>query len=291
MTPAAVEMIGLDARRVLSPGRGEIAAVFRRSFYVRIGGRFVCGGAAEIGRGPLNLLLRAEDDLDWRCLLTPGRVADVQRDLLRIEGHPPIDLAGAAIWQPPPVPDWSAASIKAGLAELDHLLELFPPPMEGLGQLARVGVPGDTAVTRAAEAPVRSLSAWLSAGCPACGEPAVEDLIGLGPGLTPSGDDFLAGVLAILHAINRIYCRYELWRRIEPFLVGGTGAISAAHLQCASEGRLAAAQHDLLGALIAGKTADLRDAILDLSENAHTSSWDGLAGMTTALRAIFRSGQ
>jgi hypothetical protein len=111
-------------------------------------------------------------------------------------------------------------------------------------------------------------------------------LLGLGPGLTPSGDDFLAGVLALLHAIGLSDQRGRLWRVLVPALPLATGAISRVHLECAAEGRLAARQHLILNALLDGDPYALETALGLLAADSHTSSWDGLAGMVVALRAV-----
>lgn len=281
---AAAEAIGPDARRALSSGRGEIAAVFRRSFYVRIGNRWACAGAEDIGRGPLNLVLRADRELDWQELLAPGQAAGADAERLWIEGQPSIDLAGAEAWLPPPAPAWDRDSLGIGLAALDRLLDTLPLPAEGLGCFARTGHRAGTPVARAAEEPVGNLSAWLADYGPAV--PDVSGLLGLGPGLTPSGDDFLAGVLAVLHAMGRVDARNRIWATLESALPSATGPISAAHLRCAAEGRLSAGQHQVLNALLAGDSPGLDVALRQFSQD-HTSSWDGLAGMVTALRPVF----
>ena len=71
-------------------------------------------------------------------------------------------------------------------------------------------------------------------------------------------------------------------------LSSATNEISAAHLQCAASGQIAAAQHDVLGAILSGNSVGLRRALEMFSREAHTSPWDGLAGMATVLRATVR---
>lgn len=279
-----IDMIGADARRVLA-GCGEIVAVFRRSFYVRMAEGLACGGAAEIGRGPLNFLFATAPD-DWRSLLAPGQPVLAGQDSLRLAGLGPIDLGRAGIWVPEVFPDWSTVTLAAGLAALERLLADFPPPAEGLGCFVRKdAVPLDL-VARALALPVRRYLRWLAAGCPANAAPGVEDLIGAGPGLTPSGDDFLAGSLLGLHAIRRGDLAGRVWAELQPRLPNRTHEISAAHLSCAAAGRLAETQHRLLNALLAGCGTSLSVGIQSLSEDRHTSSWDGLAGMACTLRTV-----
>jgi hypothetical protein len=280
----SVDVIGVDAQRVLA-GRGEIAAVFRRSFYVRTAEGLACGGATEIGRGPLNFLFAAGPE-DWRSLLTPGQPIAIEQNILRLRGLPPVDLGRAQVWTPPSFPEWSTVTLAAGLAALEDLLGDFPPPAEGLGCFAFMNPAPKEMVARALAAPIDRYLQWLKADCPLEAAVGVEDLIGGGPGLTPSGDDFLAGSLLGLYAIGGGILPRRVWERVAPMLPHRTHPISAAHLSCAAEGRLAETQHRLIGALLSGSRDSLRLGIKALSGESHTSSWDGLAGMAATLRTV-----
>lgn len=281
----SVDVIGVDACRVLAPGRGEVAAVFRRSFYVQLRDGLVCGGATEIGRGPLNFLFTAAP-ADWRSLLARGQPVTVEQNALRLGDLPPIDLARAQVWMPAPFPQWSPATLAAGLAVLEDLLGDFPPPAEGMGCFAAMNpVPGGM-VARALATPVECYLQWLKAGGPPEAATGIDQLIGAGPGLTPSGDDFLAGSLLGLHAIGRGALPHKVWEKVAPQLSYRTHAISAAHLSCAAAGRLAETQHLLLDSLLSGSRDGLRIGIKAIFAESQTSSWDGLAGMAATLRAV-----
>jgi hypothetical protein len=107
-------------------------------------------------------------------------------------------------------------------------------------------------------------------------------LIGLGPGLTPSGDDLIGGAMCMLHATGRgeIAARLAAW--VLPLAKSNTNRISAAHLECAAEGECGEAVNDAIVALVAGGEVDLGriDAI------GHTSGWDALAGAALALGTL-----
>ena len=289
---AVAESVGREALRTISFGSLRVAAVFRRSFYLCRERHWACFGTPEIGCGPLNIPLRTKGDIDWRSLLKPGQATKIVHGSLLIEGLAPIVLSDAEIWKPP-LPSWSKGDLLIGLSELDRHLVVFPPPVSGLGCFALNGGGASdpnrqTAVVRIAARPIRALSGWLIAECPARNVPEVEQLLGLGPGLTPSGDDFLAGALGALQAVGAREHMQLLWSKLEPCLSSATNEISAAHLQCAASGQLAAAQHDVLGAILSGNSVGLRRALEMFSREAHTSPWDGLAGMATVLRATVR---
>src|SRR5690606_34858462 len=117
-------------------------------------------------------------------------------------------------------------------------------PVGGLGSfaLSESGTTDpnrQTAVARVAIRPILAFSDWLVAERPGGNVPKVEQLLGLGPGLTPSGDDFLAGALAALYGVGARDHVQLLWSKLEPCLSSATNEISAAHLRCAASGQLA----------------------------------------------------
>jgi hypothetical protein len=115
--------------------------------------------------------------------------------------------------------------------------------------------------------------------------------LGRGPGLTPSGDDLLVGMLAALwfvRAVDR--------PRLEPLrglLEGSAGAlttdISVEHLYYACRGMFTGVVGDLLVALDrSDQVASLR-ALDRLGRYGHTSGWDCTLGMVTALHRVSRT--
>ena len=104
-----------------------------------------------------------------------------------------------------------------------------------------------------------------------------------GPGLTPSGDDYLGGVLVALRWVGRGAQADSLWRWLEPRLAAGTSAISAAHLAAAAGGEAHEALHEVLRDLSAWEAPDLLPACA-ARRVGHTSGWDALAGIVAVAR-------
>jgi hypothetical protein len=113
---------------------------------------------------------------------------------------------------------------------------------------------------------------------------AVRDLIGLGPGLTPSGDDVLAGALLGLHATGNASLAAQLGGHVTAASVDGTSPLSAAFLRCAIDGETSAPLHQALSAALTN--ADWPTALDTLDRIGHTSGWDHLAGFSLALTAV-----
>ncbi len=298
LRPLAAFEIGCLARQALQPGqRGRVSAVFERSFYVSLAGTEVCVGPPGLGAGPLNL----------RCRSTPrdGRAGGLREGMavlvglreLRLPPNLAISFAEAAVWSPTPPGPWSVASLAAGLAALGALLPERLPG-QGLGVLAlpgRADSAAESAVAVAARGPAEALSAFLRDAMARNGDrtaPPVAELralIGLGPGLTPSGDDLLGGALVALHLLGRPDLAEALWHGISGAVETGTHAISRAHLAAAARGLGGAALHAILNDLLTGKTDALATRLAAVDRIGHTSGWDALAGATIALSAYFSS--
>lgn len=240
-----VETAGRFAREALQGSEGEVCAVFRRSFYLRCAGeRYACIGDFSLGNGPLNVLM---PDLS----------------LPRLGDRLAVSLDSSKTWCPPPqAPDQP---------NLEHLKRAATAriPAEGLGCLV---IGAHNALSGHAQPALDALERWLVGN--AIGNEA-EQLIGLGPGLTPSGDDYLGGMLVALRLTGRGVQSDGLWRWLQPRLKERTSAISAAHLAAAAAGEAHEALHDVLNGEL---NLDALDSV------GHTSGWDALAGAVAVLK-------
>jgi hypothetical protein len=241
----SAEVTGRFAREALAGGDGEVCAVFRRSFYLRCAGeRYACAGDASLGHGPLNVLLSASG-------------------LPALGERVSVSLRNASVWQPP---------LKGCNVRLNLLREAAKNrvPPEGLGCLV---IGAHNGLSGHAQPALEALERWL-VGNALGGE--AEQLIGLGPGLTPSGDDYFGGMLVALRLAGRGMQADGLWRWLQPRLKERTSAISAAHLCAAAAGEAHEALHEVL------------NGSLDLEKLAavgHCSGWDALAGAVAVLKA------
>ena len=111
-------------------------------------------------------------------------------------------------------------------------------------------------------------------------------LLGLGPGLTPSGDDFLVGLFAVLNVPNSP-CR-RLRPACDAILADAharTHAISVAALREAARGRVRDSVQALLRELVAGRPPGLDDALARVLAIGATSGRDIVAGIVCGLDA------
>jgi hypothetical protein len=272
-----------------------VLAVFRRSFYIRFGDDVVCLGPEGLGRGPLNALCVLADQVTWPAVgVVPGAPVSRAGSTLRVGRDPGFDFADAQIWQPPAAPAFTAATLRSGLVLLAESAQQRAPG--GLGALLSA-LPGpfaeasDDPLLRAALPAVRAVRRWMGAalaGSPAP-PPAIESLVGLGPGLTPSGDDFLCGAMAALHYLGRATIAQRLAQRTLPVAARDTNLISAAYLRCASAGHASSVLFDALESLVVGSDTHLARRLDAVHAVGHTSGWDSLAGAATACAELAAS--
>lgn len=129
---------------------------------------------------------------------------------------------------------------------------------------------------------VRQLAAWLDDDAQTPGN-ALKTLIGAGSGLTPSGDDFLLGMLFALKATRH--------RRVDDLaaaitaLLDRTTTISRAMLYYGCRGQFG----EQLLALTTPTNISLNHRLLRVAEYGHSSGHDMLTGLFFTLRAL--SGQ
>lgn len=224
---------------------GRVIAAFKRSFYVADAeGRIACAGGPDLGAGPLNILYAA-------CPPIPD-VGTTWR----------FDLDAAPIWKPAPWPHFDAPASRRVAAAIPRIKGLLAPP------------DGDP-FKEAAQAPLAALALWQGGPTP----PILANLLGLGPGLTPAGDDALGGGALALRACGRMEDADALRKFLSARMATATSAISAAHLCAALDGAGAQALHTILADIMQGQTPNLAplDAI------GHSSGFDALAGILAVL--------
>lgn len=275
---------GEIAARVAECETLRVVTAFERSFYVEdSSGRLACFLPEGMESGPLHLLCSG-----WRM---PERLGIVAGMLLVRKGaflHGPglvIDLRHSELWRPVPFPPFERALFENGVAHLAR--SLCRAPAEAFARhLFQDNIVQDgfiRIVFANIEKGCKSLLAWLS--CP--GEIAQTDafsLLGLGPGLTPSGDDIIAGVMLTLHHGKRDAGR-NLAEALSGPVLEHANRISGAHLFAAMEGQGVEVFHDLLCAVYAGKTE--YDPLLErVGKIGHTSGWDAVAGIVLAAHWI-----
>jgi hypothetical protein len=241
----------------------------------------------RVGNGPLNIVLEREGFL-FRGLEAGSPMEGDGRNI-RVGEVLTVSLTGAEIWEPRLRWEWLDADwtdLKANLAILhDHLIA--QAPVESLACLLVASPAGrcsvESAYRKAACRAIEGLLAALHGGDLQGITASAAALAGLGPGLTPAGDDFLLGLMAGLRTwpqflAGRGLSVEEACQAIYEAAAGRTNLLSMALLGSAREGMFGEAWHELLAALRQGKAAEVRKAADRVLGFGGTSGADALSG-------------
>ena len=212
-------------------------------------------------------------------------------------------MSGAQHWAPPEMT--MQAPREAVLDTLRAVADSLAPvaPSDGLAPLVRyvealsngdtVRVDHETPLVCAAFPAVLQIVTGLWTRDAVAIEGGVGRLVGLGPGLTPSGDDFLGGMMLGLIGVfglpadgldevphgasghDRLVALAESIRR---HAIDGTTAISRAMLEHACAGAGSASVHTLVQRLLQADIDASISAALAVTRIGHTSGWDCLFG-------------
>lgn len=231
--------LGLGAEAVLGAGgRGTVVATFARAAYLRLPGGLLALTTTGVPSGPIH----ARGPIPIHRL-SAGDAVIAEGGRLRA-GPVAVDLAGATVWAGA-LPDRRRLAAGAALG-LDLLATAPPSALETLG-VDPEDLPG-----------------------------AVAALCGRGPGLTPAGDDVLAGILLLAQDPAAAALVAE----------APTNDIARAFLIWAAQGQSIEPVHRFLAATVAGDRAAGAAALGDLLRFGHSSGADLAAGLGLGLRAV-----
>ncbi len=292
------KVMGARARELLSRPdfSGRVLAVNSNAVYLK-------GTDAEI------LWLAAENiSLHGRAVLGRFNLRVLQVGMpfrcgsneLRFDRKVVVDLSPAHGWQPPPIERVVGWEIVG--ARVRQLLSALEPLDRGesLGQaLALIAALADGREI----VPLPTPSGFVAAALPLIEKivyasrtrdrtrlmDAARGLVGLGPGLTPSGDDFLGGIFFVAHQLRAAYPDAWGWEQksvddLLEYASTRTNQISFTLLRDHAHGQGAEPLHAWLAALLGvEELAALLGNARRVIEIGSTSGWDILAGAMTGL--------
>lgn len=249
----------------VAPGNGMVHSVFEHAVNLVVGGEM------------WTLLASRKRDLPFgirvACAgfgplgIQRGDNVNVRAGFLSIASHLVIDCRTAEYWQPS-----------------------FPAaPASGI--FTRLEAVASAAHARAWHCSAEMARSVVSAiHHPSALRHELAKVVGAGPGATPSGDDVLVGILAVL---NSPYsgglgeqCAARLRNAIEPLLATTTD-VSAHLLRQSAHGFVGRDLHELLVALACGTSAaQLQSAIQNVIETGATSGADACTGTIVAAKSF-----
>jgi len=258
---------------------GRVVAVHATAVNLRMGDALVTVARSSVGGLPTGI--GVDDGFAPRAAgLLPGDPVTVTGSIVRI-GSVSIDLARARPWSP----HLPHRPIPVDLAERAAVLRSAVEP-RGAGRAPLRAAdhrrPTGPASSRGEiddvlESRLRRLRSAVRYGDGAA-IAAGRALIGLGVGLTPSGDDVLVG-LSATWAATGVAARTRLAAEWASWADGRTTDVALDFLRAAADGAYAERLHDALEAILAGPI----DAIPAAAERA--AAWGATSG-TDTLRGV-----
>jgi hypothetical protein len=282
--------MGRAAReRLLAGERGVVDGAFDGAINVRLSRGLVCVVPHKVGMGPLNVTLRLPAEMrDLSSLgLRQGDPVRTRRSCFELGGRYRVDFRSASVYSPNTVRPTHVLSDDRIAANLEVAREtaVHFGKMTGLGGLLALLGPGTSGEARrlnlfasAAVVRIMALDEAFRSGDGGRMDAAVEELVGLGPGLTPSSDDMLAGValFCCLYSRGRPLQRRPsdlISRAIEAKSPGRTTRLSAEFLVQAALGNGNEAATGLCDAVLTAKPCDVEErtrAVLTIGETSGT---------------------
>lgn len=309
--PALVSIGGVVQLLSLVNARGSVVMRFDRCAYLQFQEQLICIGLNELGASSISGLF----DNTVRALpphFAVGAKATLTTQDLLIDDQYSLDLAAAVPYESSLREDVS----RFGSLVVQHeLLAILSKPEAGFAPLLhRVCTASShcelTSVIDANSASTESeLLCYVLPAiaqltdqirvCCGLGDAEVSQyefdtnlfikIIGAGPGLTPSGDDFLCGVFAALHLSGFSEVANNLWASIRSIATRSTTQVSVALLEQAAAGE-AGERLDLVISAYLGypaTTADQTQRLIDLV--GQTSGWDWLTGFVLCVDTLSQS--
>lgn len=290
-TELTVCSMGAFAARILAQGgQASVYGSTSRGCFLLVRSRWVIFLTSAVERGPLTLNLRG----DFGALreLRSGTPVEIQAgglEFLSPALH--LDLGQALLWEPPERP---AAMLSPGERRYRQVAVgrqlVAQPGASGASKLLSVlldlPAPGD-----GFDEPVFSLSeveilrTALKSRDVKRILAALEWFLGRGPGLTPAGDDLVAGLLLALHRWGDVLCPgldlAELSRELLPLAYRNTSTLAANLVECAAVGQADERLVAALDGLMAGNPGP-GECAARLLDYGSSSGCDAFLGMLLA---------
>jgi hypothetical protein len=236
--------------------------------------------------------------------LAAGEQFFIENKCIRIASNFKVDFGDAPAWTVPAIPPETALAIeKVPL----RVMRLFSNRSDlsqasGFGRLIpkilslASGQPDEEAeidpVLALAWPGVHEIAnACLGGDMPGLWQEA-ETLVGLGAGLTPSGDDFLGGLLFCINTIQRLYPGFIYLDSSEQALFiesarKRTHLISFTLLKDSANGRAVESLHEWIHSILSDPPPEANCPGSCLTQIGHSTGWDLLAGALTGLLLTF----
>jgi hypothetical protein len=255
---------------------GRVAEVHARAALIKIAdGGCVTLLGSELGRQPRGVNLDFAEDISLRRLLSANAACAKRGGIVRFaDSALALDLRGAPQW-------------RSGIATLNF--DSRSIAVARTYRTARLVLEQDgrsQELCDIAGAKLDGLGQSIRARDPSVAERIIGDLIGLGEGKTPAGDDYLVGIFTALWS-----CAYArtFAAALAPALItlaARTGDLSSLYLREAANGEVSERLADVAAGICAGGPEDVvGNAVAKALAVGHSSGAVGIFGLLNGYAA------
>jgi hypothetical protein len=275
--------------------QGSIAGVYKRAANIEIGGYLITIADVSQRNLPYGILCDFSG-IDLQAVLQAGDEAEINSEKLSVQKRFfEITFRSASIWQPEfymPIIGEDIDSIQKNIDYLklqiiqenspDGLIPLFNylPSIMNYSPSEKIS---SSFLIQKAYGSLRETIEAIRNGNEGMLIENFKQLTGLGPGLTPSGDDILMGLFATLGMTSK--APYRNWvmaflDKILPQIKGLTTAVSFNTMKAASQGFYPERVSNLISKIITcKKTADIQPALQEMLQWGETSGYEIILGI------------
>lgn len=267
--------------RLRQGGPARVLHVFEHVVNLSMADQVLSLVTETIGNGPFNVVIPA---CDFRRHVPVADTLTMVPNALHI-GDLVVDLSSAALWNP--TPDWlrlrsAHARLRAQIPQIRAVLRQRAPASSWAVMVVDLPAVGrselDAACLENAQRHWHTLHQALIDLRETEAIASARQLVGLGRGLTPSGDDWLVGCgLAAQLNLPSPEAAALLLKTID-LTSSGTTQLSSAWLQAAVNGLCNAHWHRFFAACQRSDSGQVYEAARQIVAVGHTSGADALAG-------------
>ena len=278
--------LGGLANNVLTEGHGQILAVFTNTVYLQASDGICCLGTRSIIEGPINI----RTDLSRLDHLNVGGNWHCGNGVLALAGRYQLKTDTARTWKQPPTAPTTITNVPGlalGIATIESTLAEYSDQTNNQTKTATIA---ENRLHRYQELLTDYLRRALSQQQTEV-PPGLTGIIGCGDGLTPAGDDILAGALITLHHFHQQDCHARLSRWVLDNAPALTNNISIAHLSAACNGQGICHLHKLLSTVsVRGESNAAQQSVSVaagvLCDYGHSSGYYALTGVYAVLSVL-----
>ena len=275
---------------------GEVIAVFDSSIYFQTTNRIICLGNRTLKNSPITIITSLPENFSFkRFRLQIQEKVSFFNGGIKIKDTTFAFSEKTKIWHPEELKSpFLPYDIRQGIRYFHKILQNRDVEPRGFGEILFLKnlEPKNLKYNKKALTEISECKRWICQSRAkenkACTSRPywAENLLGLGLGLTPSGDDFIGGVMIGLHICKKIFMAQCIWDQVSEHISDSTSPIAGAHLYAASTGLGPADIHKLADAILSANSVGMVDLVKSLDMIGQTSGWDIFAGVFVVIETL-----